>query len=35
MNPATGVDIWAAVIPAALALVVLIVLGIFGKKKKK
>jgi hypothetical protein len=35
INPAAGVDLWAAVIPAGAALVVLIVLFALGKKKKK
>lgn len=34
MNPATGVDIWSAVIPAAAALIVLVGLIVLGKKKK-
>ncbi|MCL2036459.1 MAG: hypothetical protein FWG83_03620 [Oscillospiraceae bacterium] len=34
-NPAVGVDLWSAIIPAGVAFVVLIVLFALGKKKKK
>lgn len=34
-NPVTGVDLWTAIIPAGAALIVLVLLAIFGKKGKK
>jgi hypothetical protein len=34
-NPATGVDLMTAIIPAAIAFVVLVVLFIMGKTGKK
>jgi len=35
INPATGINLWVVIIPAGVALLVLIAMFIIGKKSKK